>query len=99
MLIAIKYRLLHRLLVHLKHLYSKQCGPRSDCSCVANSVDPDQTAPQEQSDLGPHCLSVWGNVIDININMQQTTSADDTFRWIFCSRRRANKVEVNILYN
>ena len=23
---------------------------------MANSVDPDQTAPQEQSDLGPHCL-------------------------------------------
>ena len=22
----------------------------------ANSVDPDQTAPEEQSDLGPHCL-------------------------------------------
>ena len=22
----------------------------------ANSVDPDQTAPKEQSDLGPHCL-------------------------------------------
>ena len=22
----------------------------------ANSVDPDQTAPQEQSDLGLHCL-------------------------------------------
>ena len=25
--------------------------------CIpANSVDPDQTAPREQSDLGPHCL-------------------------------------------
>ena len=23
----------------------------------ANKVDPDQTAPIEQSDLGPHCLS------------------------------------------
>ena len=22
----------------------------------SNSVDPDQTAPKEQSDLGPHCL-------------------------------------------
>ena len=24
----------------------------------ANSVDPDQTAPQEQSDQGPHCLPI-----------------------------------------
>ena len=25
--------------------------------CIqANNVDPDQTAPREQSDLGPHCL-------------------------------------------
>ena len=23
---------------------------------IANSEDPDQTAPEEQSDLGPHCL-------------------------------------------
>ena len=27
----------------------------------ANSVDPDQTAPEEQSDLGPHCLPVCKN--------------------------------------
>ena len=28
--------------------------------CIqANSVDPDQTAPKEQSDLGPHCLQKW----------------------------------------
>ena len=27
----------------------------------ANSVDPDQTAPQEQSDLGSHCLPVCKN--------------------------------------
>ena len=26
---------------------------------VANSVDPDQTAPMEQSDLGLHCDSSW----------------------------------------
>ena len=25
---------------------------------VANSVDPDQTVPLEQSDLGPHCLPI-----------------------------------------
>ena len=28
--------------------------------CIqANSMDPDQTAPKEQSDLGPHCLQKW----------------------------------------
>ena len=28
--------------------------------CIqANSVDPDQTAPLEQSDLGPDCLQKW----------------------------------------
>ena len=28
--------------------------------CIqANSVDPDQTAPKEQSDLGPHCFQKW----------------------------------------
>ena len=26
---------------------------------LANSVDPDQTALKEQSDLGPHCLQKW----------------------------------------
>ena len=28
----------------------------NDADSMANSVDPDQTAPQEQSDLGLHCL-------------------------------------------
>ena len=28
--------------------------------CIpANIVGPDQTAPKEQSDLGPHCLQKW----------------------------------------
>ena len=27
-----------------------------DADKIANSVDPDQTAPEEQSDLGLHCL-------------------------------------------
>ena len=28
--------------------------------CIpANSVDPDQTASKEQSDLGPNCLQKW----------------------------------------
>ena len=30
------------------------------CFCIqATSVDPDQTVPKEQSDLGPHCLQIW----------------------------------------
>ena len=40
--------LLSHLLVTLKVIF-------------ANSVDPDQTAPQEQSDQGPHCLPVCKN--------------------------------------
>ena len=28
----------------------------NDAEGMANSVDPDQTAPEEQSDLGLHCL-------------------------------------------
>ena len=27
----------------------------------ANSVDPDQNAPKEQPDLGPHCLQKWNH--------------------------------------
>ena len=34
----------------------------------------------EQSDLGPHCLSV---VLDVSIYMQQTTSADGIFIFFF----------------
>ena len=30
-------------------------GPE-DADRIANSVDPDQTGPKEQSDLGLHCL-------------------------------------------
>ena len=29
---------------------------QKDVNGIANSVDPDQTAPKEQSDLGLHCL-------------------------------------------
>ena len=31
----------------------------SDTMAYANSVDPDQTAPLEQSDQGPHCLPFY----------------------------------------
>ena len=30
-----------------------------------NRVDPDQTAPEEQSDLGLHCLLFTGNISNI----------------------------------
>ena len=29
---------------------------QNDANGIANSEDPDQTAPREQSDLGLHCL-------------------------------------------
>ena len=51
---------------------------------MANSVDPDQTAPILQSVLGPPCL-----LLDLNSSvmfgkyLQQRTSADDIFRCIF----------------
>ena len=32
---------------------------QTDFCIEANSVDPDQTAPKDQSDLGPHCLQKW----------------------------------------
>ena len=36
-------------------LYHRVMGP-NDADGMANSVDPDQTALEEQSDLGLHCL-------------------------------------------
>ena len=33
---ASKCRLLYRMLVQIKRLYSKQCGPRSGCSLIVN---------------------------------------------------------------
>ena len=50
---------------------------------MENSVDPDQTAP-EQSVLGPHFLLVYLNSsVMLGNYLQQTTSADDIFRCIF----------------
>ena len=51
---------------------------------MANSVDPDQTAPIGASVLGPPCLLLYLNISVILGNyLQQTTSADDIFRYIF----------------
>ena len=51
---------------------------------MANSVDPDQTAP-----IGAVCsgstifASVLNSSVMLDIYLQQTTSADDIFRCIF----------------
>ena len=51
---------------------------------MANSVDPDQTAPIEQSVLGPHCLLIYlicqlcYAIICIR-RLQQTTFSDAFF--------------------
>ena len=51
---------------------------------VANSVDPDQTAPLEQSDQGPHCLPVCKNRFEKSARIfsrrhKQTTFSDAVF--------------------
>ena len=50
----------------------------------ANSVDPDQTAPEEQPDLGPHCLPVCKNRFEkfartFSRRHKQTTFSDAGF--------------------
>ena len=51
---------------------------------MANSVDQDQTAP-----IGAVCsestlfVSILSSSVILVNNLQQTTSADDTFRYIF----------------
>ena len=46
---------------------------RLDCFMEANNMKPDQTAPKEQSDLGPYCLQyrLPGN---ISRREEQTTN-------------------------
>ena len=47
----------------MHHCYISVSADCSDCkgrNSLASSVDPEQTAPQEQSDLGPHCLQFQG---------------------------------------
>ena len=52
---------------------------------MANSVDPDQTAP-----IGAVCsgstrfASIFNSSVMFGNYLQQTTSADDIFRCIFC---------------
>ena len=71
------------LLKCLRSLHGKQCRPRSDCS-MANSVDPDQTAPIGEVCSGSTLFaSLLNSSAMLGSYLQQTTSADDIFRCIF----------------
>ena len=56
---------------------------------MANSVDPDQTAP-----IGAVCSgsTLFASILNLSVMrgnymyLQQTTSADDNFRWVFSWR-------------
>ena len=44
----------------------------SDRQVCANSVDPDQTAPEEQSDQGLHCLLFHVDILHTLLNRKAT---------------------------
>ena len=56
---------------------------------MANSVDPDQTAP-----IGAVCSgsTLFASILNLSVTLgnclQQTTSADDIFRLLFCGTLR-----------
>ena len=66
---------------------------------MANSVDPDQTAP-----IGAVCsgstlfASILNSSVLLGNYLQQTTSADDIFRCIFFSWRYNGAIRVNELF-
>ena len=45
-----------------------------DVFIEANNMNPDQTAPMEQSDLGPYCLQFW---LPKKFEHKQTKGADN----------------------
>ena len=51
---------------------------------MANSVEPDQTAPIEAVFSG---ITLFASILNLSVMLgnylQQTTSTDDIFRWIF----------------
>ena len=55
---------------------------------MANSVDPDQTAPKGAVCSGS---TLFASILNLSVMLgnylQQTTSADNIFRWIFIPRR------------
>ena len=67
---------------------------------MANSVDPDQTAP-----IGAVCSfsRLFASILNLSVilgnYLQQTTSADDIFRCIFFSALRVKRKKYNILGN
>ena len=51
---------------------------------MANSVDPDQTAPMGAVCSGTTLFaSILNSSVMLGNYLQQTTSADDIFRWVF----------------
>ena len=51
---------------------------------MANSVDPDQTAPIGAVSSGSTLFaSILNSSVMLGNYLQQTTSADDIFRWVF----------------
>ena len=59
---------------------------------MANSLDPDQTAPIGVSVLGPHFLHVYLNwPVMLSNYLQQMTSADNIFRFVFLGTLRVNE--------
>ena len=69
--IATKVVCFSRLLKCLRSLYDKQCGPRSDCSMGAVCSGSTLFA------------SILNSSVKLGNYLQQTTSADNIFRWIF----------------
>ena len=58
---------------------------------MANSVNPDQTAPKGAVCSGPHFLPVYLNLLVMLGNyLQQTTSADNIFRCTFLGALRVD---------
>ena len=52
---------------------------------IANSIDPDQTAPKEQSDVGLHSLlrHFCSNILDKQSELQKRGGIDDNSKILF----------------
>ena len=59
------------IILPVKSLYYLFYPKFWDREACANSVDPDQTAPKEQSDQGLHCLSFSVSIFDLKTNCIQ----------------------------
>ena len=64
---------------------------------MANSVDPDKTAPIGAVCSGPTLFaSILNSSVILDNYLQQTTSADDLFKCIFLGALRVNAVNLDI---